>query len=156
MTSAEAITYLGSERRPRCVARHPGVNRGLDTNRERARTDPEPIDFVGAATNLPRALRDQVAPEVWLPVSSEKCPARPKSIRGASATDFWETSTQSLTVHSQNARLRTRFRRAWAKPVLRWAMFKSARDGRDGRSRKRLPCTPAISRPWPALGPKNM
>src|SRR5208282_1563762 len=63
-TSAEALLDLRGERRPRCIARHPGVNRCLDTNRECAHTDPEPIDFVSPATNLPRALRDQIATEI--------------------------------------------------------------------------------------------
>src|SRR5580704_451208 len=63
-TSAEAVLDLRNERRPRCIARHPGVNRCLDTDRECAHADPEPIDFVGAAASLPRPLRDQIASKI--------------------------------------------------------------------------------------------
>src|SRR5580704_12029761 len=63
-TSTEAFLDLSGERRARCIASHPGVNRRLNTDRECAHPDPEPIDFIDAATNLPRPLRDQVASEI--------------------------------------------------------------------------------------------
>ena len=61
---AEAVLDLLGERRTPGVARQPAIDRRLDAHRERAYTDPEPIDFVGAATNLPRALRDQIVAEI--------------------------------------------------------------------------------------------